>query len=138
MAFIRTKRMPKGSPKHYLVTSERVEGKVRQRVLAYLGDYATVEAALESLPVDIMLTRWALRRLREKCYCCARRYRKLPASEREPQLENRIERLQQLQTQLYELQEQGVVPKIVSISEQIWARHQERMKSEGACGLKIR
>ena len=69
-------------------------------------------------------------------YCCARRYRKLPASEREPQLENRIERLQQLQTQLYELQEQGVVPKIVSISEQIWARHQERLKSEGGFGHK--
>ena len=65
MAFVRRKTTPKGSVKHYLVSAERVGGRVRQRTLAYLGDYPTVEAAVERVPWDIMLTRWALRRYRE-------------------------------------------------------------------------
>jgi hypothetical protein len=127
MPFVRIKRTPKGTPKYYLVASERVGGRSRQRTLAYLGDYPTVEDALERVSIDIMLTRWALRRLREKCYCCARLYRWLPTSEREPQLLNRIARLEDLRARLADLQEKGVVPKHLTISQQIWARHRERM-----------
>jgi len=46
MPFVRTKTI-KGIVYHYLVESYRDEGgKVRQRVLAYLGVHPTVEAAL--------------------------------------------------------------------------------------------
>ena len=150
MAFVRVKRTPAGSAKHYLVSSERVAGKVRQRTLAYLGDYRTVEEALEHLPVDIMLCRWGLRRYRDGEPCMVRRYFRgqpgwaPPRDEfyrriervrsgfnwwREPQFKNEIRRLEALKARLAELQEAGVVPKLVSISEQIWARHQQRMRA---------
>jgi hypothetical protein len=38
---------------YYLVETYREGGKVRQRTLAYLGKYPTVEEALTRLPVDI-------------------------------------------------------------------------------------
>ena len=44
MPFIRTKII-KGIEYHYLVESVRVDGKPRQRVLAYLGEHSTVKAA---------------------------------------------------------------------------------------------
>ena len=45
MPFVRTKRI-KGILYHYLVEGYRTEdGKVRQRVLAYLGQFSTVNAA---------------------------------------------------------------------------------------------
>ena len=54
MAYILIKRRSKkGQPYHYLVTSVREGGKVRQRVLVYLGKYPSVEAALEGIPEDI-------------------------------------------------------------------------------------
>jgi hypothetical protein len=42
--FVRTK-MVKGTKYHYLVQNVRVNGKVRQRVLAYLGRYDCIEDA---------------------------------------------------------------------------------------------
>lgn len=45
MPFVRTK-LVKGIRYHYLVESYREDGKPRQRVLAYLGEHATVKAAL--------------------------------------------------------------------------------------------
>jgi hypothetical protein len=45
MPFIRTK-LVKGIAYYYLVESYREDGKVRQRVLAYLGKHSTVNAAL--------------------------------------------------------------------------------------------
>jgi hypothetical protein len=44
MPFIRTKEI-KGIPYHYLVQSFRDGGKVRQRVLVYLGQFPTVRKA---------------------------------------------------------------------------------------------
>ena len=45
MPYIRTKRIG-GVEFYYLVESTRVDGKPRQRVIAYLGKFSTVEAAL--------------------------------------------------------------------------------------------
>lgn len=45
MPFVRTK-LVKGIRYHYLVEAYREDGKVRQRVLAYLGEHETVKAAL--------------------------------------------------------------------------------------------
>src|ERR1041384_249019 len=42
-----------GRAYHYLVTTERKGGRVRQRTVAYLGDYPTVAAALAKLPDEI-------------------------------------------------------------------------------------
>lgn len=47
--FVRTKTDSKGVQRHYLVASRREGGKVRQKVLFYLGDFATVEDALGGL-----------------------------------------------------------------------------------------
>jgi AP2 domain len=44
--FVRRKKID-GNWYCYLVSSERVNGKVKQRTLAYLGKHATVEAAYE-------------------------------------------------------------------------------------------
>ena len=44
MPFIRTKTI-KGIEYYYLVESCRVDGKPRQRVIAYLGQHETVKAA---------------------------------------------------------------------------------------------
>jgi hypothetical protein len=50
--FVRTKRQG-WHTYHYLVRSERVNGKVRQRVIAYLGKYESLEEALTELPIEI-------------------------------------------------------------------------------------
>lgn len=52
MSFIRTKRI-KGVLYHYLVENYREDGKVRQRVLAYLGQFATVQAAHDHWRVQL-------------------------------------------------------------------------------------
>lgn len=44
MPFIRTKRI-RGIEYYYLVESYRVDGKIHQRVLAYLGRHSTVRGA---------------------------------------------------------------------------------------------
>jgi hypothetical protein len=44
--FVRKKVTASGTVKHYLVESTRVKGKVRQKVLCYLGEHATAEEAL--------------------------------------------------------------------------------------------
>jgi hypothetical protein len=46
MSFIRTKRI-KGIDYFYLVENYRVDGKVRQKVLAYLGQFNTIATAYE-------------------------------------------------------------------------------------------
>ena len=45
MAFIRRKTI-KGAEYHYLVEGVRKDGKVRQRVICYLGRHSTVKSAL--------------------------------------------------------------------------------------------
>jgi hypothetical protein len=85
MSFIRAKQYKKGPNAtrnaerlgrdpvrtyYYLVESYREAGKVRQRTLAYLGEYPTVEEALTRLPVDIErrkknLLSWSQPRLEE-------------------------------------------------------------------------
>jgi hypothetical protein len=44
VAFVRKKRID-GVEYHYLVQGTRIDGKVKQRVVAYLGKHRTVEAA---------------------------------------------------------------------------------------------
>ncbi len=44
--FVRKKTTASGTVKHYLVTTRRESGKVRQKVLFYLGEHASVDAAL--------------------------------------------------------------------------------------------
>jgi hypothetical protein len=44
--FVRTKTTRSGTVKHYLVECRREGGKVRQKVLWYLGEHRTVEAEL--------------------------------------------------------------------------------------------
>jgi hypothetical protein len=51
--FVRKKTTKGGAVKHYLVECHREGGKVRQRVLCYLGDYATVEEALAGIAKEI-------------------------------------------------------------------------------------
>jgi hypothetical protein len=48
--FVRKKVTSSGAVKHYLVACSREGGKVRQKVLCYLGDFATVAEAREGLP----------------------------------------------------------------------------------------
>jgi hypothetical protein len=50
--FVRKKVTSSGAVKHYLVESRREGGKVRQKVLFYLGDHATPEAALKWLDAE--------------------------------------------------------------------------------------
>jgi hypothetical protein len=50
--FIRTKNQ-NGRRYHYLVENYRDQGKHCQRVLAYLGPYPTIEAAIADLPKQI-------------------------------------------------------------------------------------
>ncbi len=56
MAYVRTKRV--GNREYYqLVESRRVDGKPRQTVLAHLGRYPDVDAAIADLPRRIDLHR---------------------------------------------------------------------------------
>jgi hypothetical protein len=47
--FVRTKTTRSGTVKHYLVECRREGGKVRQKVLYYLGAHPTVEAKVAYL-----------------------------------------------------------------------------------------
>ena len=68
MAFVRTKTV-KGIEYHYLVEGIREDGKVRQRVVCYLGQHASVRAAYrfwsrEARKSDKSRTRFALKMLK--------------------------------------------------------------------------
>jgi len=52
MAFVRRKNI-NGKDKYYLVESRREGDKVRQKVLAYLGEYDTVDGAITGLKNEI-------------------------------------------------------------------------------------
>jgi hypothetical protein len=62
--FVRTKKSRSGTAQHYLVRSYREGGKVRQKVLAYLGEFPTLEAALAGLAAAVDLEREEARRQR--------------------------------------------------------------------------
>jgi len=51
--YVRTKKNARGHVYHYLVSSKRERGKVRQTIIAYLGRHATVAAALEAMQREI-------------------------------------------------------------------------------------
>ena len=54
MAYVRSKGGNKrGGTYYYLVSCVREGGKVRQRTLAYLGAYPTVDAALQGIPAEV-------------------------------------------------------------------------------------
>jgi hypothetical protein len=57
--FVRRKVTRSGTVKHYLVESRREGDKVRQKVLWYLGPFATPEALLASWEVLIRANRGA-------------------------------------------------------------------------------
>lgn len=63
--FVRKKTV-NGRVYHYLVRSVRQNGKVRQEALAYLGEYTTVDEALEKL------TAYAARARQSAAGCLAR------------------------------------------------------------------
>lgn len=63
--FVRCK-VRDGRAYHYLVATVRDGGRVRQKTVAYLGDYPTATAALEGLPAEIA-------KLREEAHECAAR-----------------------------------------------------------------
>ncbi len=52
MAYVRKKKV-KGREYHQLVETRRVEGKPRQRVLLHLGQYRTVDEALEGWSKEV-------------------------------------------------------------------------------------
>ena len=56
MAFVRTKTR-NGKRRYHLVENYRKDGKVRQRIIAYLGEHATVEVAIEQLAQEIQRRR---------------------------------------------------------------------------------
>jgi hypothetical protein len=65
MAYLRTKNVG-GRRYHQLVEGYREDGKVKQRVLAHLGRYESVEEALKELPRSIALRRRVLPRYPKK------------------------------------------------------------------------
>ena len=59
--YVRAKTQ-RGRAYHYLVTAERQGGRVRQKTVAYLGEYPNIATALAGLSAQIeMLNRNALR-----------------------------------------------------------------------------
>jgi hypothetical protein len=58
MAFVRAKKQGQ-CVYHYLVTTERQGGRVRQKTIAYLGDHPTLQSALDALPREIAQLREA-------------------------------------------------------------------------------
>jgi hypothetical protein len=66
--FVRTKKTPSGlaSTVYSLVECYREDGRVRQRVLCYLGEFPTVEEALAGLADLARTHRELAARLREK------------------------------------------------------------------------
>ncbi|MHC4403112.1 MAG: hypothetical protein ACYTG0_25910 [Planctomycetota bacterium] len=76
--FVRKKKRGKYTY-HYLVESVRENGKVKQKTLLYLGDYATIDAALEGLPKDVQrfnakAEEWQNHHYHQSCSSYWRRY----------------------------------------------------------------
>jgi hypothetical protein len=63
--FIRIKKRA-GQPFYYLVSSERAGQRVRQRIVAYLGEHSTVAEAVESLRCSLDEFEEAAKQCREK------------------------------------------------------------------------
>ena len=60
MAFIR-KKQQKGKSYYYLVVNQRDGGKVKQKVIAYLGKHATLEAALQAMQQRMAIAKGGIR-----------------------------------------------------------------------------
>jgi hypothetical protein len=65
VAYVRKKKV-KGQVYHQIVANHRVDGRPRQRVLLHLGNYPTVDDALEGWPKDIERLRALAREVRGK------------------------------------------------------------------------
>ena len=92
MAYVRRNRV--GGLEYYqLVETQRVGDKRRQKMLVHLGRYATVDEALENLPMRIELSRRALSRYPKKV---------------QPRRERRIASEEERLATLRRLREQGV------------------------------
>src|SRR5215475_10940294 len=48
MAFVRTKKI-NGKDYYYLVENRRVDGKIKQKTIASLGEHSTIESAIDAL-----------------------------------------------------------------------------------------
>jgi hypothetical protein len=93
MPFIRAKtrkklswpdRQPTSSTYYYLVENYRENGRVRQRIIAYLGKYPTVEEALAGLPGEIEWLQKSLVRDYQRRDRCKADYEKESARFSEP------------------------------------------------------
>jgi hypothetical protein len=62
--FVRKKTTKCGTVKHYLVENRRENGKVRQKMLHYLGDAATVEEAIAEASKRLAWYQGAIAKLR--------------------------------------------------------------------------
>lgn len=72
MAFVRRKTI-NGKDKFYLVENKRVDGKVRQKVLCYLGESDTVEGAIAELGDRIERCKGFTQRGRKRAAECKER-----------------------------------------------------------------
>ena len=92
MAYVRKNRVD-GGVYYQLVEGYRQDGKVKQRVLAYLGTYKTVDKALEGLPGDIELQREIMPNYPVKAW---------------PGMQRRISSMEKRLEKIRELRERGI------------------------------
>lgn len=109
MAFVRKKKV-KGKDYYQLVESRRVEGKPRQKVLAHLGQHASVDEALEEWPYEIRrLRRLATRQRKAATDLPEGSSARRAARRRAERAQKRTEELKANLDELRRLRKQGVV-----------------------------
>jgi hypothetical protein len=92
VAYVRKNRVDDGVY-YQVVEGYREGGKVKQRVLAYLGTYETVDKALEKLPVHIEIQRRIMPNYPLKAW---------------PRMQRRLSSMEQRLEKIRELRERGV------------------------------
>lgn len=109
MAFIRQKQTRRGTPVYYVVENRRVDGRVRQRVVAYLGRETTLGDAIAAMEKRIGWSLRALERIRARRGRGSRKSTWREVKERKIRREESL--LLRYRAKLAKLQ--GVVPTII-------------------------
>jgi hypothetical protein len=100
--FIRKKQTKRGTAVYYLVESQRVNGKVRQRSVAYLGRENTIESAIAEVNERIDFATWAVERAKPRRYRCS--WKRSRQQMEEHQIGEAESRLRMFQDRLAKLQ----------------------------------
>jgi len=133
MAFVRAKKTARGTTVYSLVANQRVNGKVRQSILAYLSDHPCPWLALAEGVKDLERARADLDEWNRRTDHGRQRYwfnrvgrRRRTNPDDGPEMERRIARFQERVNLLTRLRDAGLFPPPDDDARQKWEEHERQ------------